>query len=173
MCTCIVLSNISESFFFFFRNSKSFKTYNNKKVAHKQFCKRPPFWYLRTRPGWFVRYSLRFFDYHPSLMPSDIVLYHFLILKALSFFYVQHQCCIRIFFFFFSIFVECLPHGKIISEHFMKSNSLALDRYLRRYSEETKKILRAAFILQVTGMLTYYCTKNPGVVLCRWQCICW
>ena len=33
----------------------------------------------------------------------------------------------------------------------MDSNFLALDRYLRRYSEKTKKVPRAAFILQVTA----------------------
>ena len=74
-------------------------------------------------------------------MTSDIALYHFLILKVLSFFYVQLQCCIKKKCF--SIFVECSPHGKFNSEHFMKSNFLALDRYLIRY-----------------------CTKNPGVILC-------
>ena len=50
------------------------------------------------------------------------------------------------------IFVECLPHAKCNSGHFMTSNFLALDQYLRRYSEKTKKkVSCAAPILQVTG----------------------
>ena len=126
----------------FFLNSKPFKSYNNKNVAHKQFCNRPPFWYLWTRPGSFVRCTLRFFDY-PSLMTSDIFLYHFLILEVLLFFYVQpHMCKKKIFW----IFVECLSHGKFNSGHFMKSNFFAWDRYLRIHSEKTEKKCRARLL---------------------------
>ena len=128
-----IIQYLENVLFFFFRNSKPFKSYKNKKVAYKKFCNRPPFWYLRTRPGSFVRYTLRFFDY-PSLMTSDIVLYHFLILevflRSTSMLHQQH---------FFLIFVECLPHEKFNSGHFMKSKFLALYRHLRRYSEKTKK----------------------------------
>ena len=45
----------------------------------------------------------------------------------------------------FSIFVEGLPHGKFYYGHFMKSNFLALDRYLRRYSAKTKKSAARGF----------------------------
>ena len=98
---------------------------------YKQFCNRPPFWYLRMRPGSFVRSTLRFFDC-PYSMTSGIFLYHFLILKLLSFFYVQPQMCKKKFFKFSS-------SAKFNSEHFMKNNFVALDRCLRRCREKTKK----------------------------------
>ena len=132
---------VSKYTIFCFWNFKPFKSYNNKKVAHKQFCNMPLFWYLQTRPSSFVRCTLRFFDY-PYLMTSDIFLYHFLILKVLSFFYVQPQMCKKKKIW---IFVECLTHGKFNPGHFMKSNFLALDRYLSRYSGKTKKSAARGF----------------------------
>ena len=72
--------------------------------------------------------------------------------------------------------IVVLPHGKFNSGHFMKSNFLALDRYLRRYSEKTKKSAARGFsfasnrkslptiVLKTQG--SYYAGDNVSVVKC-------
>ena len=77
---------------------------------------------------------------------------------------------------FFLIFGQYLTHGKFNSEHFMRSNFLALDRYSRRYSEKTKKSAARDFcfasnrkssptiILKTQG--SYYAGDNVSVDKC-------
>ena len=75
-------------------------------------------------------------------MISEIFLYHFLIFTVLSFFYDSTSIMQKKNL----IFVECLPHGKFNYGDFIETNFLALDRYLRRYSENTKKKSRARLL---------------------------
>ena len=63
----------------------------------------------------------------------------------------------------FLIFAKCLPHGKFNSGHLVKSNFLALIRYLRRYSEKTiKRAAHGSYFASNRKSLACIVVKTQG-----------